>query len=74
MLHQWTVSTLVGRFMIRCESGHFVLRFEDEILGTYLTPQAALEQLVSGATTYRPSNGVDTSIIGIPADLDFWDS
>lgn len=72
MTRQWTTSTLIGRFTIRASDGHFIVSFEDELLGTYLSPEAALRELIAGATNL-PSNGVKTSDLGFPDELDNWD-
>jgi hypothetical protein len=45
--------------------------WEDEGLGSYPTPQMALDDLVGGHC-YSPSTGFDTSQAGLPDDLSDW--
>jgi hypothetical protein len=44
---------------------------EEDGLGSYLTPQQARDDLVGGHT-FSPSNGCDTSKLGLPEELSGW--
>lgn len=71
MAGYWTCETRRGVFAIVPVAGWFEVRFGDEGLGRYLSPEAALEDLVSGST-FWPSDGFDPSEIGLPDDLSDW--
>ena len=49
----------------------WVIIMENDNLGTYATPQMAVEDLVGGRTTFPPS-GVDPSKLDLPADVADW--
>ena len=63
--------TRVGTFHIRKIEDSWRVRFEDEDLGGYHSPQSALDDLVGGHT-FWPGSGVDPSTLGIPDELSEW--
>lgn len=67
----WTHTSRVGTFIIAPDEDRFVILYEDESLGSYHSPEAALDDLVGGHT-FSPSNGVDTSEVGLPDELSAW--
>lgn len=58
-------------FAIVPQGDRFEAMFEDESLGSYHSAVAALDDLVGGHT-FSPSNGLDTSEIGLPDELAEW--
>lgn len=68
----YSFKTAAGTFRIVERAGRFHALLEDEDLGNYPIPEQAADDLASGHT-YTPSSGVDTSTLGIPADLSEWD-
>ncbi|KZM48266.1 hypothetical protein [Labrenzia sp. OB1] len=58
-------------FSIRPHNGFWVPFFEDEHLGTYQSPQIALQELVGGST-FTPSSGVWPAELELPDDLSDW--
>ena len=63
--------TKIGTFYIRFKADRWRVFFEDEDLGAYHSPQAALDDLVGGHTL-APAAGVDTSTLGLPDELSEW--
>ena len=64
--------TKIGTFSIRSLRERWHVFFEDENLGAYASPLAALDDLVGGHT-FWPANGVDPSTLGIPDELKEWE-
>ena len=64
--------TRVGIFHIveRYERWHVL--FEDENLGSYVTPRQAADDL-AGGHTFSPGPGIDTSTLGISDDIGDWE-
>lgn len=63
--------TRVGTFRIAQQpDGRWQALFEDEALGSYATPQQAIEDL-AGGYTFWPSCG-DPSQFGLPEELAGW--
>ena len=67
----YRVKTRAGLFRIVPHQGRWVAMFEDEALGSYISPQQAAED-VAGGHVFWPSCG-DTSVFGIPEDVSEWD-
>jgi len=65
-------STGAGPFYIVEKNARFHVIYDDEDLGSYATPQQAVDDL-AGGHTYWPSSGLDPSELGIPEDLSFWE-
>ena len=65
-------TTSSGVFYIAEHEGRFHPVFQEERLGSYATLAQAVEDL-AGGHTFTPSNGVDTSSLGIPEDPGAWD-
>jgi hypothetical protein len=68
----WRAPTRHGTFYIKLTRDRFVVLYGDEDLGSYHSPEAALDDLVGGHT-FLPSNGLDTSTAGLPDDLSEWE-
>lgn len=63
--------TRAGEFrIVQEQSGRWLAMFEDENIGSYNSPQAALDDLSGGHTDW-PSCG-DPSEFGLPDDLSDW--
>jgi hypothetical protein len=45
--------------------------YEDENLGSYATPRAAVDELCGG-NTLAPCSGIETSQCGLPVNLSEW--
>jgi hypothetical protein len=69
----WAYKTRAGTFMISEQpgDGRFHAIFDGESLGSYFRPEQAADDL-AGGHTYSPSSGLDTSRLGISADLGDW--
>jgi hypothetical protein len=63
-------ATRAGHFMLIQADGKWQAIFEDEVLGSFDTPQRAAELLVSGGTDL-PSVG-DPAQFGVSANLSDW--
>jgi len=69
----YAYKTKVGTFFIgRSPDGRFHPIFDDESLGSYISPQQAADDL-SGGHTFSTSGGIDTSTLGIPEDIGEWE-
>ena len=68
----WQHYTRRGVFRIAPVKGRFHVLFEDENLGSYQSPTAALEHLITGGT-FLPSRGADPAKVGLPNDLSEWE-
>lgn len=64
--------TGAGPFYIAESSGNYHPVFKGESLGSYATPQQAVDDL-AGGHTFTPVNGEDTASLGIPGDLGGWE-
>ena len=64
--------TRIGPFYIGEQDGRFHPIYDDEDLGSYVNAAQAAEDL-AGGHTFSNSSGIDTSTLGIPADLGDWD-
>lgn len=60
-----------GTFRIVPWNGRFSAMYEDGDLGSYASPQQAIDDLVGGHT-FSTSNGVDTSRCGLSQDVTDW--
>lgn len=71
LLLKW--NTKVGTFYIgQSKDGRFHPIYENESLGSYYQPWQATEDL-AGGYTFSPSNGIDTSELGIPEHSSDWE-
>ena len=71
LLLKW--KTRVGTFYIgQSQDGRFHPIYDNESLGSYSQPWQAAEDLAGGHTS-PPSNGVDTSSLGIPEHHSEWE-
>lgn len=64
--------TKVGVFSIVRRNERWRVMFQDDILGSYISAQHAADDL-AGGHTFTPSNGVDTSELGIPDEIEEWE-
>jgi hypothetical protein len=60
-----------GIFRIVPHFGRYRVMSEDESLGSYATPRAAVDELCCG-NTLAPRRGIETSQSGLPANLSDW--
>ena len=67
----WQYITAKGTFRIVPDRDRFLACYEDENLGSYHSPEQALDDL-AGVYTFSPSNGLDTSKCGLPDSLAEW--
>jgi len=67
----YSYKTRAGTFFIKQISHRWHVIYQDDSLGSYHSPQHALDDLVGGHT-FSPSNGIDTSSLGIPDELGEW--
>ncbi len=65
--------TRVGRFYIGQDRNGFHPMHDDDSLGRYRTAQKAVEDLAHGHT-FSIHTGDDTADLGIPDDIDEWNS
>jgi len=72
VLGYWTAPTRLGTFYIKPIRDRFAVLYEDETLGSYHSPESALDDLVGGHT-FIPSSGIDTSTAGLPSNLSEWE-
>ena len=61
-----------GIFFITWNGKYWSIIFDDENLGSYGTPEQALDDLVGGHA-FTPSSMVDTSILNIPDEINEWE-
>jgi hypothetical protein len=67
----WMFETRYGPFFILPRDERFVVRFKDEVLGSYHSLAAALDNLLSGHVDW-PSTGLDPSKADLPDDITEW--
>jgi hypothetical protein len=67
----WMFVTQWGMFSIIPRGEQFEVMFNEESLGFYPSPTAALEDLVCGYTSW-PSNGLNPAEAGLPGELPEW--
>ena len=63
--------TAVGAFYIAEQDGKFHPLFRDESLGSYVTTQQAVDDLIAGRTLNSP-RGIDTASLSIPNRVQEW--
>ena len=69
----YSYSTTSGTFFIsRSADGRFHPVFAGDSLGSYLTAQQALDDLIGGHT-FTCSSGIDTSELDFPEDIEDWE-
>jgi len=68
----WSYKTSKGTFYIDKKANRYRVIFNDEDLGSYATPQQAVDD-VSGGHTFWPSSGIDPGELGISDDLGDWE-
>ena len=65
--------TRIGTFYIGQQDGRYHPVFDNESLGSYSKDWQAAEDL-AGGHTFSISSCIDTSTLGIPADLEEWEA
>lgn len=70
MLGYWEYRTDRGAFRVVHAFGRYRATYQGRNLGSYPTPQMAVDELVAGRTLSPP---LDISKCGIPTDLRDWD-
>ena len=69
----YSYQTKIGVFYIKHHNGRWHAMYQDENLGSYISPQQAVDDL-TGGHTFSLSNGIDTSRLNIPEDISEWES
>jgi hypothetical protein len=70
----WTYRNLFGEWSIaRDNEGRWHPLLSGECLGSFHSPEAALECLCLGAC-WHPACGLDPALCGIPETLDQWEA
>jgi hypothetical protein len=72
MLGYWEYRIGNGAFRVVPSFGRYRATYEGSNLGSYPTPQSAVDELVAGRTL-SPADGLDTTKCGLPTDLRDWD-
>jgi len=67
----WYYKTSFGTVKIVPYQGYYHVILDDENLGSYSTPQQAVDD-AAGGYTFTPSSGIDLDEIGLPEDLEDW--
>ena len=67
----WYFKTRLGIVSIRAVANRWCIFFDDENLGSYHSPEAAVDD-AAGGHTFTPSNGADLGSLGIPSELNEW--
>jgi hypothetical protein len=62
----------VGPFYIVVSNGLYYPVYVGELLGSYISPQYAADDLADGHTA-PPGSGLDTATLNIPYDLAEWE-
>lgn len=68
----WSYKTRAGTFYIIPIKKRFHALYEDEDLGSYITPEQAADDL-AGGHTFWPSSGIDPGEMEISDDLGDWE-
>ena len=68
----YTYQTKAGVFSIIQRDKKWHIIYQNENLGSYISPRMAASDL-SGGHTFSPSNGIDPGKLGIPEDINEWE-
>ncbi len=68
----WQFKTSAGTIFIAPLNGRYVVIWDNQDLGSYHTPEAAVDD-VAGGHTFTPSGGTDLGELEIPYDLPEWE-
>ena len=68
----WICMSRVGPFRIQLMRGRYHIICNDKDLGTYDTPDEALDELIGGYTDW-PSPGTNPATLDLPDDLSEWE-
>ena len=71
----WAFATRAGVCAIRCNpvTSRCHIFLGDEDLGNYETEQHAVDAMVKGMTTRKPTSGADMQALGLPAKIADWE-
>mgnify|MGYP006921599801 CR=1 FL=1 len=69
MIYYW--DTPLGAITIRPVKERWIVFYNEENLGSYHSPRAAVSD-VAGGHTFMPSNGADFFALGVSPDLPEW--
>ena len=73
MCKLYVYQTRIGPFFIAYSKGRYSAVFENESLGSYATVEHAAQHLAR-RDGFVVAGGVNTSTLGIPPNLRFWES
>ena len=65
--------TTVGPFFIAYSRGQYRILHEDEIVGSFETPEDAARHMAF-RNGFAVAGGINTAMLGIPANLRHWES
>lgn len=68
----WKYQTRIGEARILPKQGRWHATINGEFLGSYNTPEQALDDLVGGHA-FSHSSGADTATLGLPDELSGWE-
>lgn len=67
----WYYETRFGIVRIVPYQGRFHIIYDEESLGSYSTPEQAVDD-AAGGHTFTPSNGIDLDEFGLPDCIQEW--
>ena len=73
MCKLYVCQTNAGPFFIAYSKGHYRVVHEDEILGSFASPEEAARHLAF-RSGFAVTGGMNTALLGIPANLKQWES
>ena len=73
MCKLYVFQTQVGPFFIAYSRGRYRIVHEDEIVGSFETPEDAARHMAF-RNGFAVTGGVNTALLGIPANLRRWES
>lgn len=73
MCKLYVCQTWIGPFFIAYGRGQYSVLFENQSLASYNTPEQAAQH-ISGRDRFMVGDGIDTTSLGIPANLRFWEN
>ena len=72
MCKLYVFQTTVGPFFIAYSRGHYRVVHEDEVLGSFGTPEEAARYMAF-RNGFAVTGGINTAVLGIPANLRHWE-
>lgn len=67
----WYFETPYGTVKIVPYQGRFHIVFNEEDLGSYISPKQAVDD-AAGGYTFMPSSGIDLGELGLPDCIEEW--